>query len=290
MYGRSNNMVVVAVAFIVLTFLNMAFAAKSAGCGKTPTIKSQSYTMTVNGKQRQYIMKLPTGYDNNRAYRLIFLWHQRGGSATKIVNGEDPNKGGVLPYYGLPPLSNNSAIFVVPNGLDSGWANSGGEDLTFFDNMVKAVEADLCVDTSLRFSTGFSYGAAMSYSLACARPKYIRAVAIISGALLSGCDGGNDPVAYYGQHGTSDSVLNISNGRSIRDRFVKNNGCTAIQEPQPQGGKSVKTVYKGCKEGYPMTWVIHNGDHNPSQVDSGSSTPFAPGNTWEFFSQFGSVA
>ncbi|KAE9363206.1 carbohydrate esterase family 1 protein [Stipitochalara longipes BDJ] len=284
-------MVLVAVTFIVLASLDMAFAANSAGCGKTPTITSQSYTMTVNGKQRQYIMKLPSQYDKNRPYRLIFEWHERGGSATKIANGEDPNKGGVLAYYGLPPLANNSAIFVVPNGLNNGWANSDDEDITFFDNMVKVVEADLCVDTSLRFSTGFSYGAAMSYALACARSKDIRAVAIISGALLSGCDGGTDPVAYYGQHGTSDSVLNVSGGRSLRDRFVKNNGCTPVSpETQPAGGKSVKTVYTGCKEGYPMTWVIHNGDHNPSQVDSGSSTPFAPHNTWEFFSQFSSVA
>jgi poly(3-hydroxybutyrate) depolymerase len=183
-------------------------------------------------------------------------------------------------------LTNNSAIFVVPNGLNNGWGNAGGEDITFFDNMVKTVEADLCVDTTLRFSTGFSYGGAMSYAVACARPKDIRAIAVISGSLLSGCSGGNDPVAYYGQHGTSDSVLNVSGGRSLRDRFVKNNGCTAVQEPQPQGGRSVKTVYKGCKEGYPVTWVIHSGDHNPSQMDSGSSTPFAPQNTWEFFSQF----
>lgn len=291
MYGQQSYVVAMAVAFIILTSLDMAFAAKSAGCGKTPTITSQSYTMTVNGKQRQYIMKLPSAYDKDRPYRLIFTWHQRGGSATKIVNGEDPNKGGVLPYYGLPPLANNSAIFVVPNGLDSGWANSGGEDVTFFDQMVKTVEADLCVDTSLRFSTGFSYGAAMSYALACARPKDLRAVAIISGSLLSGCSGGNDPVPYYGQHGTSDSVLNVSGGRSLRDKFVKNNGCTPLAtEPQPQGSNSVKTVYKGCKEGYPITWVIHSGDHNPSQTDSGSSTPFAPHNTWEFFSQFSSVA
>lgn len=174
------------------------------------------------------------------------------------MNGENPNAGGVLPYYGLPPLSNNSAIFVVPNGLDSGWANSNNEDLTFYDTMLKTVEAGLCVDTSLRFSTGFSYGAAMSYAIACARGKDTRAVAIISGALLSGCNGGTDPVAYYGQHGTSDSVLNISNGRQIRDRFVKNNGCTAVSEPQPNGGTSVKTVYKNCKAGYPMTVSLHS--------------------------------
>lgn len=159
--------------------------------------------------------------------------------------------------------------------------------MTFFDSLVKLVEADLCINTDLRFSTGFSYGAAMSYALACARPDILRAVAVISGANLSGCSGGTKPVAYYGQHGTSDSVLNVSQGRALRDKFVANNNCTKLaSEPQPNGKNSVKTVYSGCTEGYPVTWVIHNGDHNPSQTNSGSSTPFAPANTWEFFTQF----
>ncbi|KAK1828908.1 hypothetical protein QBC39DRAFT_288497 [Podospora conica] len=280
---RSHTNLVVA---FVLLMATMGLAAKSAGCGKNPTIKSQQYSINVNGKSRQYYMKLPNNYNKDRAYRLVFTWHQLGGSAQKIVNGENINQGGALPYYGLNAIANDSAIFVVPQGLNNGWGNQGGEDVTFFDNLVKTVEADLCVETTLRFSTGFSYGGAMSFAIACARPKEIRAIGVISGSQLSGCSGGNDPVAYYGQHGTADSVLNVSGGRAIRDRFVKNNGCTAVSEPQPNGGNSVKTVYKNCKPDYPVTWVIHRGDHNPSQVDQGSSTPFAPKNTWDFFTQF----
>ncbi|KAK4249018.1 putative feruloyl esterase C [Corynascus novoguineensis] len=276
-----------AAALLTLSWLGAAMAASSAGCGKDPTLGSQQYTLQVNGQQREYILKLPDSYDKDHPYRLVFLWHQRGGSATKIVQGEDPNRGGVVPYYGLPPLANNSAIFVVPNGLNAGWANYNGEDTAFFDQMVETIEADLCVDQNLRFSTGFSWGGGMSYSLACSRANMIRAVAVLSGAELSGCDGGTDPVAYYGQHGTSDSVLNVAMGRQLRDRFVSNNGCTRLaSEPNPNGGTSVKTEYEGCQEGYPVTWVIHNGDHNPSQVDQGSSYPFAPQNTWDFFSQF----
>jgi hypothetical protein len=113
----------------------------------------------------------------------------------------------------------------------------------------------------------------------------LRAIAVLSGAPLSGCSGAAEPVAYYGQHGTKDSVLNVAMGRQIRDRFVKANGCTPVSpEPQPNGAMSVKTEYKGCKEGYPATWVIHQGDHNPSQRDG--NTIFAPGNTWAFWSQF----
>ncbi|KAH7631438.1 Alpha/Beta hydrolase protein [Sordaria sp. MPI-SDFR-AT-0083] len=264
-------------------------AAPSAGCGKGPTLRNgQTVNTNVNGKSRQYTLRLPDNYNQSNPYRLIFLWHQLGGSAQKIIQGENPNQGGVLPYYGLPPLdTNKSAIYVVPQGLNAGWGNQNGEDVTFFDSMLQSVSDGLCIDTNLVFSTGFSYGGAMSYSLACSRPNKIRAVAVLSGSLLSGCAGGNDPVAYYAQHGTSDSVLNVSGGRQLRDRFVRNNGCRAVREPNPgQGGKSTRVDYQGCQQGKEVVWVIHGGDHNPSQTDPGSNTPFAPRNTWEFFSRF----
>ncbi|KAK3399503.1 Alpha/Beta hydrolase protein [Sordaria brevicollis] len=275
------------------TLLPFTSAAPSPGCSKPATLRNgQQLTTTINGKSRQYTLRVPDNYNpsNNAPYRLIFLWHQLGGSAQKIIQGEDPNRGGVLPYYGLPPLdTNKSAIYVVPQGLNQGWGNQNGEDVSFFDNMLQTVTEGLCVDTNLVFSTGFSYGGAMSYSLACSRPSKIRAVAVISGSLLSGCSGGNEPVAYYAQHGTSDSVLNISGGRQLRDRFVRNNKCSANNggEPQPgQGGRSTRVEYQGCAQDKPVVWVVHGGDHNPSQKDSGSNEPFAPRNTWEFFSRF----
>lgn len=273
--------------FALFTLTSSILAANSAGCGKAKTLTNRQYSVQVNGKNRNYILNIPDNYDQNKPYRLVFLWHQLGGSAQKIVNGENPNAGGVIPYYGLKALAQNSAIFVVPDGLNAGWANQGGEDLTFFDSMLKTVEADLCVNTALRFSTGFSYGGGMSHSLGCSRSDQIRAIAVISGAELSGCSGGGKPVAYYGQHGTRDSVLNVQMGRQLRDKYVAANGCTRLQsEPGPNGSNSVKTQYTGCRSGFPVTWVIHDGDHNPSQTNSGSSTPFAPANTWEFFSQF----
>lgn len=86
---------------------------------------------------------------------------------------------------------------MAPDGLNRGWANQGGEDVAFFDSMIKEVSDDLCVDERQIYSLGFSYGGAMSYSLACARPKVFRAVAVLSGALLSGCSGGTEPVVCF---------------------------------------------------------------------------------------------
>lgn len=271
-------------AILASICLSGVSAAPSAGCGNNPTMTDGTYTTTVNGKQREYIVKLPDNYDNAQPYMLIFTLHALGGSAEQIANGDE----GTLPYYGLPPLADNNAIFISPDGLNNGWGNQGGEDITFLDTIMEEVEADLCIEEDLRFSTGFSYGGAMSYSLACSRPDKVRAVAVLSGGFLSGCDGGNQPVAYYAQHGTFDSVLPVEMGRQLRDTFVANNGCTPPgSEPAPgQGGASTKTQYEGCSDGYPVTWVIFDGDHNPSQTDPGSAEPFGPGNTWEFFSQF----
>jgi poly(3-hydroxybutyrate) depolymerase len=202
-------------AATVLLFLNLisgVVAANSPGCGKSPTIKDGRYNVTINGKAREYIVKLPANYDKSRPYRLIFTFHPLSGSAQQVTTGLM----GVGPYYGLPSLANESAIFVSPNGLMEeifnttlrGWANVGGEDIKFVDAMIETVEADLCVDQKLRFSTGFSYGGAISYALGCARASQFRAIGILSGGSMSGCQGNNpvSPIATYQQHGTTDSV------------------------------------------------------------------------------------
>ena len=245
-----------------------AAAATTAGCGQAPTLASGTRTITSSGQSRSYILRIPDGYVNTRAYKLIFGLHWLNGSATNVDNDN---------YYGVRPLANNSAIFVAPQGLNAGWANTNGQDVTLIDDIRTQIENALCVDTTQRFAMGFSYGASMSFALACARPTIFRAVAVFSGAQLSGCSGGTQPVAYLGIHGTTDSVLNISNGRSLRDKFVGLNGCTPQNPAEPASGQAqIKTQYSGCRAGYPVTWIAFSGDHyTPSFVGS---------EAWSFFS------
>ncbi|WP_431937458.1 cellulose binding domain-containing protein [Micromonospora sp. RP3T] len=260
--------------------------AATAGCGKAPTLSNGTRTISSGGQNRSYILRIPDGYDRNHPYRLVFGFHWLNGSANNVASAG---------YYGLLPLSNNSTIFVAPQGIDNGWANTNGRDLTLFDDISRQVENDLCVDTTQRFALGWSYGGAMSYAVACARPTVIRAVAVLSGANLSGCNGGTQPVPYFGIHGTHDSVLNISMGRSLRDTFVRNNGCTAQtpREPALNSFTHITTVYSGCRAGYPVQWAAFDGDHTPSPVD-GSGSPndsrtWTSGEIWRFFSQFAST-
>ncbi|WP_199517203.1 cellulose binding domain-containing protein [Nucisporomicrobium flavum] len=269
-------------------------AAATAGCGKAPTLTSGTRTISSGGQNRTYILRVPDGYDRNRPYKLIFAFHWLNGTAQDVATGG--SSGAVWAYYGQQQLSNNSAILVAPQGIDNGWANTGGRDLALVDALTSLIENDLCVDTSQLFATGWSYGGAMSYAVACARPTVFRAVAVMSGANLSGCSGGTQPVAYLGIHGTHDSVLDISLGRQLRDTFVRNNGCTSQNPPEPARGSlsHIVTAYSGCRAGYPVTWAAFDGDHTPEPVDGTTSTSGARtwtgGEIWRFFSALPSTS
>ncbi|MEV5818464.1 ricin-type beta-trefoil lectin domain protein [Micromonospora harpali] len=266
--------------------------ATTAGCGQAPALTSGTRTISSGGQNRSFILRIPDNYDRNHPYRLIFAFHWNGGTANEVDSGG--TSGYPWSYYGLRALSNNSAIFVAPQGIGNGWANSGGRDLTFVDDMQRQIEAGLCVDTTQRFAMGFSYGGGMSYAIACARATVFRAVAVYSGAELSGCSGGTQPIAYIGIHGLRDGTIPISTGRSLRDRFVRNNGCTPQNPPEPAQGSLTHTLtyYSGCRAGYPVAWAPFDGPHAPNAVD-GSADPYAPGEkswtrpvVWSFFTQF----
>jgi hypothetical protein len=273
-------------------------AKPSAGCGKTPTLLKS--TPPPNTKMnynkigsRQYILWYPDNYDNNHPYRLVFAFHWMSGSASQVF---DCNTESIKcyttqsPFYGHLNLANNTTIFIAPDGLNAGWANSNGQDVTFTDDILKAVSNDLCIDMNRVFANGFSYGAGMSFALACARPDVFRAVGIYAGGQLSGCSGGTSPVAYYATHGLDDGTLNISGGRTMRDKFVKNNGCTAQNPPEPAKGSGTHTctTYQGCSAGHPVEWCAFAGSngHDPSPKDPGQSTTWNPAESWKFFTQF----
>lgn len=269
--------------------------AMTAGCGKAPTLASGNRTIRSGGQNRSYILRIPDNYNNNHPYRLIFSFHWWGGTAEQVDNGS--TSGPQWSYYGLRPLANNTTIFVAPQGIGNAWPNSGGQDLTFVDDMIREIGAGLCVDTTQLFASGFSYGAGMSYAIACARANVFRGVVLYAGGVLSGCEGGTQPIAYFGIHGLRDSTLSIAGGRSMRDRFVRNNGCTPQNPPEPPQGSltHVVTYYTGCRAGYPVVWGAFDGPHAPNAVD-GSADPYAPGArswtqqaVWTFITQLGST-
>jgi poly(3-hydroxybutyrate) depolymerase len=274
----------------------------SSGCGKAPGIASGMYnngqhiSITAANMQRRYILNVPTNYDNTKPYKLIIAYHELNGNDDEMYRNQ---------YYHLLPLSNNSAIFVAPNGQQNnasctqasgcGWPNPSNTDLQLADAVVAQIEQNFCVDTNRIFATGWSYGGSMSYKTACERPLggvtngFVRAIAVYSGAQLSGTCTPSKPVAYYASHGTSDSVLsydgNGGGGVQLAHNFSTANGCTWATPTKVTSGNHVCTNLMGCMTGYPVEFCSFNGDHTPDPRD-GQAASWEYQNVWTFFSQF----
>jgi len=259
-------------------------ATMSAGCGKAPPASAR-FTIDVAGTSREYILFVPPNYDQNHPYRLIFTWHPLGGSAMQTAGSGNSGN------YGIRGASNGDAILVSPegtafSGTSLGWGNTGGKDIDFLKAMLARFKSEMCIDEGRIFSTGFSFGGMMSNAVGCA--GLARAIAPMAGnSQVSGCVSGTQPVAEMGFHGTHDSVVDISGGRTARDVFLKRNGCASTSMPMTPtwcDGIDAKylpcscVVYDGCAAGYPVTWCEYNADHQIA--------PNSGPTVWKFFSQF----
>jgi polyhydroxybutyrate depolymerase len=244
-------------------------ALPSAGCNSTTTQASGRFNITVSGASREYILKLPDTYDASHPYKLMFGWHGHMYDDNWVADGGPPLTG---PFFGVEDMANDSTIFVAPQAAGSGWANS---DLAVADAMVAKFEADLCIDKNRIFSAGFSAGAMLTVTLGCERGDVFRGIAVMSGSTQLGCTAGTHSVAYWGSHGDSDPTVPIASGEAVRDEFAKRNHCgTQTMAVDPMGC----TTFLGCDAGYPVTFCIFSGVHEPP--------PFAGQGIWGFISQF----
>jgi poly(3-hydroxybutyrate) depolymerase len=254
--------------------------AQSAGCGKTRTI--QNGTITIQST-RKYILRVPDGYDNTHAYRLVFAFAESGSSAQSVATRN---------YFTMATYDTKNTIFVAPDAVGSAgsWSKT---DVDFTDAILAQLEGDLCIDTTRIFATGFSFGGAMSIALACTRADVFRAVAFFSGADLTGsCPSTlSKPIAYYASQASQDSTGTPSptSGRTIQAKFAAVNGCTAdpnaINFPAA-GQPHTCTIYKNCSAGHPTVYCVFDGAHGWEPKDPGQTTSWDAPEAWKFITQF----
>ena len=259
------------------------------------------------GKSRLVIIDVPADYDPTKPYRLIFSWRQLGGSDTGNATGLHPAGDGPnfdaehYAYFGLRREALNAkqpAIFVAPDTDPAGALWDYNKDSVYFDDLLKLVTDDLCIDESRVFTTGFSYGAMMSYGLSNGRASKLRAAVTMAPAPF-GATTPTGPIAYMSTTGMSDGTCVWGNATSGGEGCVmthaKANGCTIPSTfPMATVGSKKYVCYdfEGCKEGFPVKVCTFDGPHTPSSVDDGTTVgedglkAFIPPIAWKFISQF----
>ncbi len=245
------------------------------GCG-TPSVPGvYDQEIEVAGKMRSYKLVIPPGYDGDSPLPIVFAWHARG-TTPQLART----------YYKVEEASKGGAVFVYPLGLpqasfggDTGWdLTQDGVDVQLYDALLATLSSELCLDTSRIFSTGHSFGAYMSNTLACARSEEIRAFgAVAGGGPFFPCQG---PVAAWIAHSMLDGTVPYSEGLASRDRWVTLDGCSDVTEPWD--GPATCDAYQDCDPDAPVVWC----PNEEAALDGHAWPQWAGEAIWDFFARF----
>lgn len=266
---------------------------KSSGCDKPKTMTSGAKTIMSGGRSREYIIDIPANYDPATPYRLFHVGHGIPGKGADVPPG----------WWNIRGEANAAkvdAIWIAPSAVTGGsgaWSNADDRDHVLFDDIIAAVEADLCVDTTRIFVAGMSGGGMLSNALATDRQKVIRAGAGMAPTNFNiwlPNPKPTDPVAWMQTTGMGDPICSwITNeGQKRGAKFIAlekaaNNGCTIPAEiPIWESGNHVCYEFEGCKLGYPVKVCTFNGGHVHFNSDPGSSENWIAKDIWDFFMQF----
>jgi poly(3-hydroxybutyrate) depolymerase len=191
--------------------------------------------------------------------------------------------GGTDAPFKLETVAKDQAIIVAMKSAESCFVYDMKVEGPYFDEVLKEVSNDTCVDTNRVFVAGFSSGSWLTNMLGCARSNVIRAQGNASGGLpsLPACQG---PIPAFMVHDDKDTTNDIAGGQRARDRILKINSCSAETEPYDNDDdpKTVSTCvkYKGCTPGYPVVWCKTSGlGHAPYE-------PITTTGFWKFWSGF----
>ena len=243
--------------------------------------------MIVSGAfTRDYLLHVPPSYTGDKAVPLVVNIHGLGSSAAGQAN-----------YSGLPAKADAEGFIVVmPQGLSTAlvaqphWnivlLGAEPDDLGFIDDLLSALESQLCVDSDRIYAAGMSNGAQMSSRLACSLSNRIAAAAPVSGVYFPPlaielpepeCPSAR-PVPIIAFHGTADTIIPFNGGplgeaigfdftlRDIDDEIIPEwavrNGCDSVPTEE-QVTANVRLIrYQGCDKGATVElYVIGGGAH-----------------------------
>ena len=172
-------------------------------------------TQVIDGETitREYIIHVPSGYQEGDNLPLVIVYHGFGGCAYYMAEETG----------GLNDLANEENFFVAypqaayrPEKEDTYWEPgfNGGEsiyldDIFFSEQLIEHIDEEFSLDLSRVYAAGYSNGGMLTYSLACLRGDLFAGVCVMSGALLDGMDSCDpaQPVPMIIFHGTGDFVL-----------------------------------------------------------------------------------
>lgn len=196
---------------------------------------STNQTLVSEGIERTYDLYTPdSNFQDKRP--LVILIHGHLGSAEKIMNQNNPNRGW------LSVALRENFIVAIPNGLVgpdgyTGWndcrkdntTNTEADDLGFIRLLIQTLIREKAVDPSRVYVTGTSNGGHLSLRLALEAPELIAAAAPVVASMpkISECKASGRPIPVLFINGTADPLMPYAGGQ-IGKKTKKENRGTAL--------------------------------------------------------------
>ncbi len=231
--------------------------------GKTYTAGDHRMSVNVDGKNRTFIMHVPSTYKGDKAVPLVVDYHPVMGSGEGQLNGTTYKA--LTDLEGVISLYPDGTKSANPSKMGPGWnvgpCCSDDDDVKFSREMIKMVEEKVCIDTKRVYATGFSMGGGMSNHVACFMSDIYAAVAPAGMDLNttnSAICSPERPVPIIMFRGTADNVCRYGGGDSgFNDGlnflgaeknfkfWAEKNGCSG----SPTTNKDGCQEYSNCKDG-----------------------------------------
>ena len=258
--------------------------------GKTAKVgDKQNMSVTVDGKQRTFIMHIPNAYKGDKPVPLVIDYHPIGGSGNGEF-GSSPYKAKTDPEGVITLYPDGTS---KPGGMGNGWnvgpCCSNDDDVKFSYAMIDKLKEIACIDPQRIYATGFSMGGGMSNHVACMMSDVFAAVAPAAMDLnktnSAACKmsrpisvinfrGTNDPVCRYqgGDSGFNDG-LNFLGAEGTFKFWAEKNEC----QGSPTKNSNGCDEYSNCKDGTKVVLCTkQNGGHDYGDANIG----------WPFLKQF----
>jgi polyhydroxybutyrate depolymerase len=308
--------------FNLLTISIFLFSCKKEG-GPTLSVDKPSEQKTINitfdGVARNFIVYLPSGYNNSGKMPLIFAIHGGSGTPEGMIN--------IANFKTI--ADRDKVVLVYPEGVQKNWNDGrptapnqlGINDVGFFNQMCDYMINNYSVDEKKIYATGISNGGFMSTRLGCELSNRIAAIAVnaatIEATTIAPNCKPNRPVPALYIHGTTDPLVPFLGGQITAggtaggtilshfqaiDKWVTINGCnptptvTDLPDIANDGTTIKQRVYSGGANGSEVvSYVVLNGGHtwpqgyqylNEAIIGKTSQDINACEVIWTFFKRF----
>lgn len=182
------------VAFLILcSFLPFVSCGNKASEGEFAITDHETrFLITVEGRERDGILHVPSSYDGTKSVSLLYALHGGNQSGENFSGMGFDRKADELGF-----------IVVYPNGIGRRW--DSGNDAAFFVALTKALETRYAIDPHRVYATGHSAGAIEAYELASIVPGLFAGIAPVAGTVIDGSMMGDEvPTSVLAIHARDD--------------------------------------------------------------------------------------